>query len=280
MTTLFNATLQLANRLKVLRVSTATGDGVNKTTCKDTKRTEIDDTFNRGTLWVITDVGGLSAAPEGEWARVTDFANTNGIITISEVTEEIEEEDTYGIATEDFPLDVLISAINDELIKHKAVRYDRTSLDVIAGQSEYTLPAGIRQDNLVNVYEETDADSDDSKPVPLNFKVQTATAGSQQLLVLESTNVTPGYDLMLEYTVPLSPLYLATDIIDDSLPMARILDSAAAGARANQMSTYGSSSKLGIELMKMNREDAVLARLENQIRKPAKRGRVNEAAGD
>lgn len=280
MTSLFDATLQLANKLGVLRVSTASSDGGNTTTCKDTKRTESDDAFNGGTLWVITDVGGLSAAPEGEWARVTDFANTNGIITISEITEEIEEDDTYGISTGDFPLDVLISAINDELVKHWVVRYDRTSLDVITGQSEYTLPAGIRQDNLLNVYEETDADSDDSKPVALNFSVQTATAGSQHLLILESTNVTPGYDLVLEYRTKLAPLYLATDVIDDSLPMARILSDAAAHAHLVRMQTYSSGSDLGIEAMKMFREDARLARLENQIRLPAKRGRVNEAAGD
>ena len=85
---------------------------------------------------------------------------------------------------------------------------------------------------------------------------------------------------MLEYTTFLAPLYLATDVIDDSLPMARILDSAAFSARATRMSTSSSDSELEIELLKMHREDAVLARAQNQIRKPAKRGNINEAAGD
>ena len=58
--------------------------------------------------------------------------------------------------------------------------------------------------------------------------------------------------------------------------MARILDTAASHARAIRMSTYGSSSTLEIELMKMHREDAVLARLENQIRYPVSRGSVLE----
>lgn len=277
MTTMFNATLQLANRLKVLRTSTATGGTTG--TLLDTKRTEIDDTFNRGTIWLITDVDGASAAPEGEWPLVTDFANTGGVLSAT-FTVAPASGDTYGVATEDFPRDVLISAINDELVKHKVVRYDRTSLDIIANQSEYTLPAGIRQDNLLNVYEETDTNTSDSQPTPLSFEVQTAAAGSQHTLVIKSRDVTAGNDIVLEYRTVLSPLYTASAVIDASLPMARILDSAAASARANQMSTYGSASKLGIELMRYNREDAVLARAENPVRLPSKRGNINESAGD
>lgn len=276
MTTLFQATLELANRLGVLRTSTATGG--TTVTLVDTKRTEGDNTFDRGTVWLITDADGDSAAPEGEWSRVSDWDLDTWTATVATMTAPANG-DTYGIATEDFPLDVLISSINNELIKHNVIRYDRTSLDIIASQSEYTLPAGIRQDNLINVYEETDANSSDSKPVPLSFSVQTAVAGSQHLLVIESTNVTPGYDIMLEYRTKLTPLYLATDVIDSSLPLARILDNAAAHARLIGMSTYGSGSDLEIEAMKMHRQDAVLARLENPIRLPAKRGRVNEAAG-
>ena len=277
MTTMFNATLQLANTLAQLRVSTATGG--TTATLLDTKRTESDDAFNGGTVWLITDVGGSSAAPEGEWPLITDFANTGGVVTAT-FTAAPASGDTYGIASGDFPLDVLISSINNELVKHNVIRYDRTSLDIVANQSEYTLPTGIRQDNLINVYEETNVVTSDSNPVALSFEVQTAATGSQQLLVIESKNVTTGNDIMLEYRTKLAPLYLSADVIDDSLPMARILANAAAHAHLVRMQTYSSGSDLGIEAMKMFREDARLARLENQIRLPAKRGRVNEAAGD
>ncbi len=278
MTTLFNATLQLAQRLKVLRTSTATNGST--TTIVDSKRTESDDAFNGGSVFIITDAGGASAAPEGEFSRVSDWVLSTTTATIATVTAAVASGDTYGITTGEYPLDMLISAINDELVKHKVVRYDRTSLDVISNTSEYTLPAGIRQDNLLNVYEETDTDTSDSNPVPLNFDVQTAATGSQQKLVIESKNVRAGNDLMLEYTAFLAPLYLATDVIDDSLPMARILDQAAASALAIAMKTGGTVSKLDIQLMQWFRADAVIAKQENQIRKPSKRGKVNEAAGD
>ena len=273
MSTLFNATLQLAQRLKVLQTSTATGGTL--TTLLDSKRTESDDTYNGGVAWLITDAVGASAAPEGEWSRISDFANTGGVIT-SIWTAAPASGDTYGIAV-GFPLDMLIGAINDELVRHKVVRYDSTSLDFVAEQSEYDLPVGIRAENLLNVYESQKDDANDNRWVPLNFRVQTAATGTQHVLVVESRGVTVDNDIMLEYTTFLSPLYLPADVIDDSLPLARILDSAAANARTTRALTTGSGSELEMELIKWHREDAKLARAENQIRRPAKRGNVNEA---
>jgi len=278
MATLFNATLQLAQRLKVLRTSTATGGST--TTCVDTKRTESDDAFNGGTLWLITDAGGASAAPEGEWARVSDWVLSTHTATIGTVTAAIASGDTYGLATGDFPLDILIGAINDELVKHKVVRYDTTSLDFVASQSEYDLPDGIRADNLLNVYESTVDDSNDNRWTPVNWSVQTDVAGSTHTIIIHSRDVSTDNDIMLEYTTFLEPLYLADDVIDDSLPLARILDSAAANARATRMMTRGSESELEIELAKWHRQDAMQARAENPIRRPYKRGNINEAAGD
>ena len=278
MTTMFDATLQLAEHLEVLRTSTATGGST--TTLIDTKRTESDDAFNGGTIWLITDAGGSSAAPEGEWARVTDWVNTTTTATMAAMTAAVASGDTYGIATGDFTLDMMIGAINKMLVKQRVTRYDRTSIDVASDQSEHTLPSGIRQDNLMNVYYESDSDSDDSKPVRINFKVRTAAAGSQHTLIIHSPrDLSTGYDIVLEYETYLSPLYLATDVIDDSIPMARILDDAAASVLATSM-RYGSINELDMMLYREYKADGRRARAENQPRRPAKRGRVNLAAGD
>jgi len=275
MTTLFNATLQLAQALGVVRVSTATGG--DATSILDTKRTEADDTFNGGTAFIITDAGGASAAPEGEFSRVSDFANSGGDITIAAVTAAIALGDTYAVAGGRYPLDVLISAINNEIIKHKIPRYDTTSLDIVAGQSEYTLPVGITGDNLRGVYESTSTDSDDNQWTPLSFSVQEAATGTQHVLVIESRSVGTGNDIMLEYLSRLSPLYLATDVIDDIVPMARILPAAAAQCELIRMRTYDSGDPLDIEMLKFYRDEARQSKLENPIRLPAKRGKVNEA---
>ena len=275
MTTMFNAVLELVNMLGTLRVSTATGG--DTTSILDTKRLEADDTWNGGSAFIITDAGGASAAPEGEWARVSDFANTGGDITISAVTAAIAAGDTYGVSAGRYPLDVLISAINNEIIKHKIPRYDTTSLDIVAGQSEYDLPVGINGNNLIGVYESTSTDSDDNQWTPLSFSVQEAATGTQHVLVIESRSVGTGNDIMLEYLSRLSPLYLATDVIDDIVPMARILPAAAAQCELIRMRTYDSGDPLDIEMLKFYRDEARQSKLENPIRLPAKRGKVNEA---
>jgi len=273
---MFNATLMLANSLGILRSSTATGGSA--TTIVDTSRTETDDAFNpAGTAWIIKDVGGASAAPEGEWARVSDWVLSTHTATISTVTAAVGAGDTYGIATGDFPLDVLINAINKEIVKYKQPLWDLTSLDITNAQTEYDLPSGIRKDNLIGVFESTVDDANNGKWVELNWYVRASATSVVHVLVVDSSNVGVGNDIGLRYMSPLVPLYEHDDVIDDIVPMARILDTAAANARAIRMNTYSSGSKLGIELMRMSREDAVLARAENPVRYPRKRGNVNES---
>ena len=276
MTDMFDATLQLATRLGILRTSTATGGST--TTLVDTvARTEEDDDWNGGTVWIITDAGGASAAPEGEWAIVSDFVNSTATLTIGAVTAAVAAGDTYGLASGGYPLDVLKTAINNELIKQEVIRYDTTSLDIVADQSEYTLPVGIYGHNLLGVYESTDTDRDDNQWTPLSFSVQEAATGTQHTLVIHSRDVTSGNDIMLRYKYRLVPLYLASDEIDPAIPLDRILDAAATNAEVIRMRTYGSESELDIEMLKFYQRQAQLAEMRNPIRRPSKRGRVNEA---
>ena len=271
-----DATMQLAMRLGSFRSSTATG-GSTTTLIDTVARTENDDDWNGGTVWIITDAGGASAAPEGEWAIVSDFVNSTNTLTIGTLTAAVASGDTYGLASARYPLDVLKTAINNELIKHQVIRYDTTSLDIVADQSEYTLPVGIYGHNLVGVYEAVDTDSNDNQWTPLSFSVQEGNTGSQHTLVIHSRDVTAGNDIMLEYRYRLVPLYLASDEIDTAIPLDLILDSAAANCEVIRMRTYGSESKLDIEMLKFYQQEAQLARMRNPIRLPAKRGKVNEA---
>jgi len=137
MTTLFDATLAVARELGVARQGTATGGST--TTIIDTGRNEVDDAFNGGTAWIVS---ADSAAPEDEYATISDWVNSTGTATISAVTAAVASGDVYVLTTARYPLDVLISAINSELIKYWVPRWDKTSLDVVSGQSEYDLPAG------------------------------------------------------------------------------------------------------------------------------------------
>ena len=276
-TTLFNATLALASELGVLRTRLATG-GSTSTLLDSVGRTEEDDNYNGGTVWLITDAGGASAAPEGEFPIITDFANTGGVVSAT-FTVAPAAGDTYGIATARYPRDVLIEAINRQLVKYKMKRYDATSLDVVSAQSEYTLPAGITGANLIGVYESTVDDSNDNQWVELNFHVQEAATGSTHTVVIDSKMIGVDNDFLLEYYDWHPRLYLSTDKIDGDIPLALILPAAAAHAEIIRMRTYGSESKLDIDMLQFARQEAEKAERRYPMRYKQRRGSINEAGG-
>ena len=278
MTTLFNATLALADRLGVLRFSTSTGGST--TTVVDSARDEGDDVFNGGTVWIITDAGGASAAPEGEFSRISDWANTDTTFTIDAVTAAVASGDRYGFAAHRYPLDVLINAINNEITKYKVEKWVTTSLDFVTDQSEYDLPSGIYKHNLLGVYESTQDDSNDNQWIPVNFRVEQTATGTQDKLIVGTDNVTAGNDIGLHYYDWHDRVYTASATIDDLIPLERILASAAFQCELIRMRTYSSSDPLDTDMLKFFREDMIRAEAKYPVRYTPKRGNVNLAAGD
>ena len=160
------------------------------------------------------------------------------------------------------------------------MRWDTTSLDVVADQSEYTLPVGIYSGNLLNVYESTLDDSNDNRWVPVNFRVQEAATGSQHTLVIESRNTASGNDLALQYLGDHAQLYDCDDVLDPSIPVERVLAGAAPAVELIRMRTYSSESKLDIEMRRELKREEAEAELKFPIRYPVARGNVNEAGAD
>ena len=277
MTTLFNATLALADRLGVLRHSFATGGST--TTIVDTSRYEGNDEFLGGTAWIITDAGGASAAPEAEFAYISDWVLASHTFTIDTVTAAVAAGDRYGFTAARYPLDVLTNAINNEIRKYKIEKWDLTSLDIVSAQSEYDLPTGIYKHNLMGVYESTNDDADDNMWVPINYRVEQTATGTQDVLVVESQVVGVDNDIGLHYYDWHDAVYDCDDEIDDLIPLERIISAAAAHCELIRMRTYDSESKLDMEMLKYYRQEAREAASRFPVRYSSKRGNVNEAAG-
>ena len=85
---------------------------------------------------------------------------------------------------------------------------------------------------------------------------------------------------MLEYVTPLVPLYLASDTIDASIPLALILPYAAMNADITKQRTYASESQLDIAMLDRYERRAARADLKYRVRLPQRRGKVNESYGD
>ena len=269
--TLFDLTLSLARTLGILRISKATGGST--TTIIDTSRRENNDYFNDGTAWIITDAGGAGAAPEKEFKRVSDYVSTSHTITVeSAFTAAVASGDRYGIATGNLTLDNMVNAINSVLGDLYVPLVD-TSITTAASQTEYSLPAGITRNNLMQVYIQTNDDSDDNQwSVITNFGVQPGTTGNVDTLILP-IGLTDGYTIKLVYVSVHPALYDADDKLNEHIHISRVVY----GAAANCMLMSGQNDfgdRTMIVRMNEYLRKAQMAELNHPISLPQRHGKI------
>lgn len=174
-------------KLRNTRISTATGGST--TTIVDSKLIDYlgdsneDDILNGGTVILIKDAGGASAAPEGEIRYIDDYTSATGTITFTAMTAAPAAGDTYMLVSRDFPLYDMLEVVNDALayLGQVAPTPD-TSLTTVVSQTEYTLPIAMQGAQLLNV---TYQDSGNDRNIPIDgWYVKPATAGSTGVLVI------------------------------------------------------------------------------------------------
>lgn len=225
---LFDLTYEIAGLVATLEEGETTGGAQG--TLADTKNREEDDGFwNDGTVWIIEADG---AAPEQEWARIDDFEKSIATVTLRDnVTVAIVAGDRYAIATSEFTLDAIISAVNKSLRRLGPIpTFDKTSITIESNKTEYNLPIVAKRD-LRKVFKQTDnTDSDDNRWEEIfNWRVQVSAAGSTATLVLPF-QYTDGYAVALEYMAPHAKMYEASDKLNEIVPMERVIYRAATEA--------------------------------------------------
>lgn len=110
--TLFHAVYQLAAKLQILLEGRQTGSS-SQTVIEDSLfLTQGDDYWNGGTVFAVDTQG---AAPERQFAIVTDFADTNNRITHQGFTVSLANGAPYAVAKPLFPLPLMIQKINTVL---------------------------------------------------------------------------------------------------------------------------------------------------------------------
>ncbi len=144
MTTLFQATLDLARLLGATTENSASAQGaVGKTTLIDTsipRNTPSDDFFNKGCLWFIDCT---NATLEGTTAVITDWTNSSCTFTFAAAAAQTNTGDVYAATTREWPRDVLRRAINLAAREIGIPDQEDVTLTTVAEQQEYDLPAGV-----------------------------------------------------------------------------------------------------------------------------------------
>lgn len=239
--TLFDATLATARRLGIARDHYASTAGTTETLLDTVSRTEPNDYWNGGTIWITEDQAGAGAAPEGEYGVITGFANGTSTITFPALTAATAENDKYAVAAPIVPLQVLISQINLVLLSVYIPAWDTTTLDTVSGQTEYTLPATVTRGNLLEVRIQSQDDADDNRPVKANrWWVKEAATGSQDTLVLKQ--FTDGWDIWLKYKTRHPAVRDSDDKINEIIDLDGLAVASAVECLHELMAT-GSDSK-------------------------------------
>lgn len=225
--TLFDATLATARRLGIVRGYKASAAGSTTTLVDTVGRKEVDDYWNEGTIWITEDAAGASAAPEGEFSIITDFANSTSTITFGALTAATAQNDKYAVALPLVPLQLMIEAINQILYTVFIPAWDTTSLDTVSAQTEYSLPATISRGNLIGVWMQTQDDANDNQPMEIKqWWIKEGGTGAQDTLVIDQ--YTADWDLWLYYKTRHPEVRDASDSINEIVNLDSLAIHAAA----------------------------------------------------
>ena len=177
-----------------LRTGSATVAGTTQQLTDTTRRGEIDDYWNDGTLWIIT-AGG--AAPENEFSLITDFAS--GVFTMGALTAAVDSGDRYAASPGHYPYDVLMDCVNLAMKQYRYPVTDEDSLTVLS-RTEYNLPSAIKYGRLKEVYVATTTTSNDYRWQKVG-EWWTIDDGTNEVLILpiDLYDDYPGNKIRLDY---------------------------------------------------------------------------------
>ena len=266
MTTLFDLTYKLARLLKIVEEGTATG-GSTTTLIDTVERTEDNDYWLGGTVFIKHDSAGAGAAPEKEYSYVTGNVSSTGVVSLrSTLTAAIAAGDEYAIAKPRYPLNQLIQAINEVL--GRVDKVDITTVEIADMQTEYNLPTDLLSLKQVWIATDSDADANLWQRV-YDWDMQRTAVGTADKLIF-MRQMASGYAVKLVYTSTHSVLRVATDKLDESVTENHVIYNAAVACLLWRKAKVGDSDETVDDLLNYYQNKAAQMDLEYNQEIPKK----------
>lgn len=273
--TLYDLTYRVARELGTVQEGVATGGST--TTIIDTNdRTEANDYWNGGTVWILEDAGGASAAPEGEWGIVSDFAAASDTVTVrTALSAAVAANDKYAIAKPRYKLYLIIQMINQALMDVGRIPItDTTSVETDVNKTEYSIPVAANLDLREVWYQNVTNDVNDNRWTILsNWYIQRTDTGTADLLVFPY-QLSQDHYLKLVYTDYHPELRDRTDTLSETIPIELVVYPAVLKCLEwyqNKTNSVESSMKRMLEKYTMLTNEA---KVTNPIRVPKRTARV------
>lgn len=219
----------LYNELGQLQVAHATGG--SDTTLVDTKLTGTgsDDDWKGGAV-IILEAGG--AAPEGEIMRVSGYVDSTGTLTFPALTAGVAADDLYGLVSEYFSLQQMITLANLALRGlGDVLRVDTTTLDTVDDQTEYAAAVEWkrRPPKQIDIQGNTDDANDNKWETVTDWNYVPATPGNTGLIIFKQQLIA-GRDIRVWYEDTHAKVSDFDDVIDEvfhpTLAVAAVVEKA------------------------------------------------------
>jgi hypothetical protein len=263
MTTLFDAMLNVARRVKSVYTGKATG-GTTSTLIDTLRRKEANDRFNTMTLFML-EPGSISVGDfnSGTTRVITDFVQSTSTITVTPVwSETISAGDRYAISEAN--REDLIMAIQFALSDIGKITKVDESLTVVTNQTEYDLPSGV--ENVVRVEVAASDSADYDYRTLFHWRVING-----KIYFPDSIAIGSGNKIRIYYNDIHDALSNDIDTISDEIPMP-LLGAVAAYNYAWQQFANQSNSN--------SKEDALLSRFMNDKAEAERKYRVKRIPRD
>lgn len=254
--------------------TSADGNGTTKVTMIDTiERLEASDYWNLGTVWILRESTEAGLAPEGEARIVSDFdtgvSPGTGTITVRDAfSAQVKAGAKYALSKKKYPLWLLYQKVNEALVELGPIKtIDITSITLLAGATEYTLPVAatdLREVRYQNIT--TDADNNEWLPI-LGWDIIPATTGTGKTLALRRSLPTT-HKIMLVFMAVHPELDDSTDQINEFVHPDLVTYEAARRCVQWRASKAGRIDKIQRNLLDELERKAIGARAKHRLPVP------------
>jgi len=206
----------------------ATGGSTTTVIDTNTQYTS-DNSLLGGTAVVIRDAGGASAAPEGEFARISAFVASTKTFTIDTLTAGVASGDSVLLATPRIKLPQMIQSVNDGLTNLGTISLVDVSLTSAANQTEYALPVALKIKRLLDIQYNTittDSDNNQWRSIMAQTDYISAAPGSTGLLILPQLPASRTIKIIYEGVHPVLSAFSdkISETIQEELAVAAAID--------------------------------------------------------
>ncbi len=200
-----------------LTVTTATGGAATNAVDSRQVGQHKDEAWKDGALFVIAADG---AAPEGEFKRIGGYTDSSGTFILeSALTSAIASGDTFGFASDQYPLFTMIELANAGLRALGDIALvDTATLDTASGTTEYAASVAWKRGRplMIDLQGRTGAAGDNRWRRIFDWEFVPASPGSTGLIIFKH-ELPAGRDLRVWYLGSHPRLNAYDDVISETI---------------------------------------------------------------